>query len=113
MSGARDSAFRALCCCAGLSPGIVALGVATAQETAGDANKSNNPLSAAASLGLQNYYTPSLFGSNAHTNDFLVRPTVPLAPGDWIKVPQILRGAAQELNRHVDFHMGSNGEMQC
>ncbi|MYZ45629.1 hypothetical protein [Schauerella aestuarii] len=92
MSGACDPALGALRCCAAVSSGIFALGVASAQETTGDANKSNNPLTAASSLGLQNYYTPSLFGSNAHTNDFLLRPTVPLAPGDWIKVPQILRG---------------------
>lgn len=57
-----------------------------------DANKSNNPLNLAPSLNFQDYYTPRLFESNAHTNDFLVRPTIPVAPGDWIGVPQIVRG---------------------
>lgn len=63
-------------------------------QSADDANKSNNPLNLAASLNFQNYYTPKLFGTNAHTNDFLVRPTIPIAPGDWVGVPQILRFTA-------------------
>ncbi|ARP79299.1 hypothetical protein [Bordetella genomosp. 6] len=66
--------------------------LATARaQSADDANKANNPLNLAASLGLQNYYTPRLFGTRAHTNDFMLRPTLPLGPGDWIGVPQILR----------------------
>ncbi|MNX27691.1 hypothetical protein D3C86_577840 [compost metagenome] len=60
-------------------------------QSAEDANKANNPLNLAPSLGMQNYYTPRLFGTSAHTNDLLVRPTLPIAPGDWIGVPQILR----------------------
>lgn len=63
-------------------------------QSADDANKSNNPLNLAPSLNFQNYYTPKLFGTNAHTNDFLVRPTIPIAPGDLIGVPQILRFTA-------------------
>ncbi len=69
------------------------LGAAYAQAS-DDANKSNNPLSLAPSLNFQNYYTPRLFGTNAHTNDFLVRPTIPIAPGDFIGVPQIFRATA-------------------
>ncbi|HIE0996134.1 TPA: hypothetical protein ACXJQH_005948 [Pseudomonas aeruginosa] len=60
-------------------------------QSAEDANKSNNPLNLAPSLGLQNLYTPKLFGTNAHTNDFLLRPVLPMAPGEMIGVPQILR----------------------
>ncbi|MGF6779598.1 hypothetical protein P3T21_004827 [Paraburkholderia sp. GAS334] len=60
-------------------------------QTAEDANKSNNPLNLAASFNVQNYYTPSVFGTSAHTNDLLLRPTVPVAPG-LIGVPQIFRG---------------------
>lgn len=60
-------------------------------QSAEDSNKANNPLNLAASLSFQNYYTPTLFGSSAHTNDLLVRPTLPFAPGDWVGVPQILR----------------------
>lgn len=60
-------------------------------QSADDTNKSNNPLNLAPSLNFQNYYTPKLFGTGAHTNDFLVRPTLPIAPGDWVGVPQILR----------------------
>lgn len=63
-------------------------------QSADDANKSNNPLNLAPSLNFQNYYTPKLFGTNAHTNDFLIRPTIPIAPGDWVGVPQILRFTA-------------------
>lgn len=67
------------------------LGLAFAQAS-DDANKSNNPLSLAPSLNFQNYYTPRLFGTSAHTNDFLVRPTLPIGPGSFLGVPQILRG---------------------
>ncbi len=68
-------------------------------QSADDANQSNNPLNLAPSLNFQNYYTPRLFGTNAHTNDFLVRPTIPIAPGDWIGVPQILRMTAPVSTR--------------
>ncbi|MFY0477180.1 hypothetical protein [Achromobacter marplatensis] len=65
---------------------------AHAQSASEDANKSNNPLNLAPSFNLQNYYTPDLYRSDAHTNDFLLRPTIPILPGDFIGVPQILRG---------------------
>ncbi len=68
-------------------------------QSADDSNKSNNPLSPSASLNFQNYYTPKLFGSNAHTNDFLIRPTLPVAPGEFIGVPQILRFTAPVSTR--------------
>ncbi|MEM5458114.1 hypothetical protein VSR69_25185 [Paraburkholderia phytofirmans] len=63
-----------------------------AQASADDANKSNNPLNLAASFNIQNYYTPSVFGASAHTNDLLLRPTVPVGPNSLIGVPQIFRG---------------------
>jgi hypothetical protein len=53
---------------------------AVAQSAADDANKSNNPLNLAASFNLQNYFVPSLFGSRVRTNDFLLRPTIPVRP---------------------------------
>lgn len=68
-------------------------------QSADDANKSNNPLNLAASLNFQNYYTPKLFGSNAHTNDFLIRPTIPVAPGELVGVPQIFRITAPVSTR--------------
>lgn len=37
-------------------------------------------IAACAAPGFQNDYTPKRFGSNAHTNDFLIRPTTPFAP---------------------------------
>lgn len=55
------------------------------------ANKSNNPLNLAPGLNLQDYYTPSLYDSNAHSNELLVRGTLPLAAGDFLPVPQLLR----------------------
>jgi hypothetical protein len=64
---------------------------AYAQSAADDANKSNNPLNLAGSLNIQNYYTPSVFGASAHTNDLLLRPTVPIAPNGLIGVPEIFR----------------------
>lgn len=63
------------------------LGGQARAQSADDANQSNNPLNLAPSLNFQNYYTPKLFGSNAHTNDFLIRPTIPVAPGDAIGLP--------------------------
>ncbi len=65
--------------------------LALAQTSAEDANKSNNPLNPSPSLNFQDYYSPSLYGSDAYTNDFLVRGTLPLAPMGFIKVPQLLR----------------------
>ncbi|MFD1557929.1 hypothetical protein ACFSHT_20260 [Paraburkholderia silviterrae] len=65
--------------------------LALAQSAADDANKSNNPLSLATSLNLQNYFTPSLFGSNDHTNDFLLRSAIPIAPNALIAAPEIFR----------------------
>ncbi|MDR5821247.1 hypothetical protein [Caballeronia sp. LZ043] len=64
---------------------------ALAQSAAEDANKSNNPLNLAASFNIQNFYTPSLFGVSGHTNDFLLRPTIPVGPNSLIPVPEIFR----------------------
>lgn len=50
-------------------------------DNAETANKSNNPLNLAPGLNFQDYYTPSLYDTNAHTNDLLVRGTLPIAPG--------------------------------
>src|SRR5258708_28778888 len=66
-------------------------GMAIAQSAAEEANKSNNPLNLAASFNIQNYYTPSVFGASAHTNDLLLRPTVPIGPNSLIGVPEIFR----------------------
>jgi hypothetical protein len=60
-------------------------------DNAETANKSNNPLNLAPGANLQDYYTPKLFDSNAHTNDALLRGTLPIAPNDFIGVPQLLR----------------------
>jgi hypothetical protein len=69
--------------------------VAAAQGvSAEDANKSNNPLNPAVSLALQDLYTPRLYGSDAHTNDLLARATIPVLPGEAVKVPQIFRVTA-------------------
>ncbi|CAB3738868.1 hypothetical protein LMG24238_06471 [Paraburkholderia sediminicola] len=62
---------------AALYAASVMLSPAFAQASADEANKSNNPLNLAASLNIQNYYTSSVFGASAHTNDLLLRPTVP------------------------------------
>jgi hypothetical protein len=65
--------------------------LAFAQSAADEANKSNNPLNLAASFNIQNYYTPSVFGASSHTNDLLLRPTIPIGPNGLIGVPQIFR----------------------
>ncbi len=69
------------------------------------ANKSNNPLNLGPGLNLQDYYTPSLYDSNAHSNDLLVRGTLPLAAGDFLPVPQLLR-ATLPVSTRPDPHGG-------
>jgi hypothetical protein len=60
-------------------------------DNADTANKSNNPLNLAPGANLQDYYTPKLYDTNAHTNDVLMRGTLPIAPGDFMRAPQLLR----------------------
>lgn len=69
------------------------------------ANKSNNPLNLAPGLNLQDYYTPKLYDTNAHTNDVLLRGALPVAPGDFIGVPQLLR-ATLPVSTRPDPHGG-------
>lgn len=57
-------------------------------------SKSNNPLNPEPGMNLLDYYTPKYYDSNIHTNDLLVRGTLPLAPNDFIGVPQLLRATA-------------------
>jgi hypothetical protein len=85
LAGAACAAFLAL---------VTWGGQCNAQVSTEEANASNNPLNPAPSLNLQNYYTPRLFGSDAHTNDFLLRGTLPILPRGLVGVPQILRVTA-------------------
>ncbi|WGK93238.1 hypothetical protein [Pseudomonas migulae] len=79
-------------------------------DNADTANKSNNPLNLAPGMNLQDYYTPKYYDSNIHTNDFLVRGTLPIAPNDFIGVPQLLRATAP-ISTRPDPHGGySTGE---
>lgn len=74
-------------------------------DNADAANKSNNPLNLAPGLNLQDYYTPDIANSNAHTNDTLLRGTLPVAPGTFIGVPQLLR-ATLPISTRPDPHGG-------
>jgi hypothetical protein len=74
-----------------IGAGMLCYSTSQAQGDADEANKSNNPLNLAPSFNIQNYYTPSVFGSSVHTNDFLLRPTVPIGPNSLIGVPEIFR----------------------
>ncbi|AMW83603.1 hypothetical protein ACI2KL_15060 [Pseudomonas yamanorum] len=74
-------------------------------DNADTANKSNNPLNLAPGANLQDYYTPKLFDTNAHTNDMLLRGTLPVAPSDFIGVPQLLR-ATLPISTRPDPHSG-------
>ncbi|MCK9818508.1 hypothetical protein M1B35_31400 [Pseudomonas sp. MAFF 302046] len=78
-------------------------------DNADTANKSNNPLNLAPGLNLQDYYTPRLYDSNAHTNDTLLRGTLPVAPGDVIGVPQLLRATLPISTRPAPHHGYSTG----
>lgn len=62
-------------------------------DSAEVANKSNNPLSVAPGLNVQDSYVPELYDSNAHTNELTLRGTLPLLPGELIGVPQLLRAS--------------------
>ncbi|CAN7499326.1 MULTISPECIES: hypothetical protein [unclassified Caballeronia] len=73
--------------------------LAFGQSAADEANKSNNPLNLAASFNIQNYYTPSVFGASSHTNDLLLRPTIPIGPNGLIGVPQIFRATVPVSTR--------------
>lgn len=70
---------------------LACMSTAHAQTTVEEANKSNNPLNLAPALTMQNYYMPSIFGTNTHTNDFMLRPTIPIGPSRFIPVPQLFR----------------------
>lgn len=63
-------------------------------DNADTANKSNNPLNLAPGMNQQDYYTPKYYDTNVHTNDLLVRGTLPIAPNAYIGVPQLLRATA-------------------
>jgi hypothetical protein len=79
-------------------------------DNADTANKSNNPLNLAPGMNLLDYYTPKYYDSNIHTNDLLVRGTLPIAPNDFIGVPQLLRATAP-ISTRPDPHGGySTGE---
>ncbi|WP_213938799.1 hypothetical protein [Pseudomonas sp. dw_612] len=74
-------------------------------DNAEEANKSNNPLNLAPGANLQDYYTPRLFDTNVHTNDALLRGTLPVAANDFIGVPQLLR-ATLPISTRPDPHNG-------
>ena len=76
-------------------------------DNADTANKSNNPLNLAPGANLQDYYTPRLYDTNAHTNDLLLRGTLPIAPSGFIGVPQLLR-ATLPLSTRPDPHSSYN-----
>ncbi len=74
-----------------LTPALVRGATGTDSTSAEDSNKSNNPLTPAPGLNFQDYYSPTLFGSNSYINDFLVRGTLPLPPNSVIPVPELIR----------------------
>mgnify|MGYP001043879274 FL=1 len=79
-------------------------------DDAETANKSNNPLNIAPGMSLQDYYTPKFYDSNIHTNDLLVRGTLPIAPNDFIGVPQLIRATAPISTRPDPSSGYSTGE---
>jgi hypothetical protein len=74
-------------------------------DNADTANESNNPLNFASGMTLQDSYTPRLYDTSAHTNDLLVRGTLPIAPNDFIGVAQLLRATAP-ISTRPDPHGG-------
>jgi hypothetical protein len=84
---------------------LMAFATCAQADNAEEANKSNNPLSLAPGANLQDYYTPRLYDTNVHTNDALLRGTLPVAPNDFIGVPQLLR-ATLPISTRPDPHNG-------
>lgn len=76
-----------------IKPALIALTLApVAALAATDAvDKANDPLNLATSFAIQDYYTPEIDGTDQHTNDTLLRATIPIHSNSLIPVPQILR----------------------
>jgi hypothetical protein len=98
MSSSARRGVRRFCVGAINGAGITA---PFAQSAADDVDESNNPPNLAASLNSQKYYTPSVFGASAYTNDCLLRSTVLVRPNRLIGVPQIFR-ATVPINTRPD-----------
>lgn len=88
-----------------LAPALACADSSGTGGTSDAANKSNNPLNLAPGFNLQDYYTPDIANSNAHSNDALLRGTLPVAPGAFIGVPQLLR-ATLPISTRPDPHGG-------
>lgn len=96
----KATSFKAMLLAIALAPAFSAMA-----DNADTANKSNNPLNVAPGVSLQDYYTPKLYDSNVHTNDALLRGTLPIAPNDFIGVPQLLR-VTLPVSTRPDPHNG-------
>jgi hypothetical protein len=70
----------------GLAP-LLAAGAA-AQPSTDQMNEANNPLTPKLTVNVQNYWAPRLYGTDAHTNTFLLRGVM---PHKLFGAPQILR----------------------
>jgi hypothetical protein len=64
-----------------------AAGNAGAQESSGNVNAANNPLTPEVTLNFQDYFVPTISGIPGTSNQFLVRGLVPLNVG----APQLIR----------------------
>ncbi|MEQ7921279.1 hypothetical protein ABQX22_18940 [Xanthomonas sp. WHRI 1810A] len=94
------SLFKSLCV-----PFVIMAPMLAQADNADTANKSNNPLNLAPGLNFQDYYTPDIANTNAHTNDALIRGALPMAPNGFIGVPQLLR-ATVPISTRPDPHGG-------
>lgn len=74
-------------------------------DNADTANTSNNPLNLAPGLKVQDYYMPKLYDTNVHTNDTLLRGTLPAAPNGFTPAPQLL-SATVPISTRPDPHGG-------
>lgn len=83
-----------------LPAGLLLISLSCLADSSSDIiDKANNPLHLGAAFALQDYYTPDIYGTEQHTNDALMRATIPIAPGDFITVPQIMRVTAPFATR--------------
>ena len=80
--------------------------LAASEVSSDEMNKSNNPLNPAPSLNLQDYWYPTLYGTDQSSNDFLIRGATVLPKGKPLPMPQIIR-LTVPVSTRPDFKGGT------
>jgi len=84
--------YRRVC---GMGGAFVFSAMAIAQPSTDQMNEANNPLTPKITVNIQDYWAPSLYGTDDDTNSFLLRGVIPHDIGG---APQVLRGTLPIVN---------------